>query len=254
VVFGARGDYYSLTGSAVSPRGAIVFHANASTTLKALYGEAFRAPTPLEQFVEEPGIIASDASLRPERIRTAELVWEQRHSADFHTTVSVFDYRMRDLLEQVYDQTTQVLQYQNLSQMEARGVSAEARAQLGRGSSLFANWAYQRARDVGTDLVSVNSPSHLLRAGVSTRGLFGSRVSGTVHHDTSRRSIRGTQIDGFTVVNLILASPSIGGGTVSLVVRNLFDAAYAVPAGAEHRQISIPQDGRTLRIRVSLLF
>jgi outer membrane receptor protein involved in Fe transport len=42
--FGLRISDYSTAGTVTSPRGALIYHPGSSTTLKLLYGEAFRAP------------------------------------------------------------------------------------------------------------------------------------------------------------------------------------------------------------------
>ncbi len=41
---------------------------------------------------------------------------------------------------------------------------------------------------------------------------------------------------------------------VGLTLYNIFDAVYADPGSVEHRQATLPQDGRTAVVRVSWRF
>ena len=74
---GGRLDDYSDVGSDFSPRAALVFHPGERTTLKALYGQAFRRPNHYESYYQSP-TAKPNPSLSPEDIATTEIVWEQR--------------------------------------------------------------------------------------------------------------------------------------------------------------------------------
>ena len=47
---GGRYDWWSLTGGTVTPRVGLVYRTDADTAIKALYGEAYRAPTVYETY------------------------------------------------------------------------------------------------------------------------------------------------------------------------------------------------------------
>ena len=58
-----------------------------------------------------------------------------------------------------------------------------------------------------------------------------------------------------TVVNATLLARNLPGGLeVSASVYNLFDKGYADPAGPEHLQDAIPQDGRSYRLKATCRF
>lgn len=253
-VAGARVDDYSTVGAALSPRGAVVYHASDATTLKLLYGEAFRAPTPLEQFLEEPGALMANPLLGPEKIRTAEIVVEQRLGSGLLGSVFAYDYRMRDLIGQAFDPTEGVLTYQNLAQVEGRGIGLDVTGRLPNGTAFFVNGTVQHVSDALADQDIVNSPPYLLRAGASTTLPRGFRVGLTLSGDGARHTYRGADSAPLWLTNLTLTTPMMSGLELSVISRNLFDVAYGFPAGLEHRQVLIPQRGRSIRFALSAAF
>jgi iron complex outermembrane receptor protein len=72
---GVRYDYYSAFGSAVNPRAALIYNLFEQTTLKFLYGQAYRSPNAYETDYAAAGYAPSH-SLEPEHINSYELVWE----------------------------------------------------------------------------------------------------------------------------------------------------------------------------------
>jgi iron complex outermembrane receptor protein len=253
LTFGGRVDHYSTAGTAFSPRGALVFRAADATALKLLYGEAFRAPSVLEETAEDPDVFQRNPDLGAERIRTLEFVLDQRLSDNLHLQVSAFDYRMRDLIGQAFDVVTGKIEYRNIDRVRGRGVSAEM---VGRfnGTSVFLSGIFQRAEDHQTGIDLPNSPETLLRAGIGTRLPAGFRASLRAAYDGERALLQGGTVDGYTLVHASLSSPAFGPFQALFTVQNLFDEAYLHPTGIEHRQLGMPQDGRALRVSVSARF
>lgn len=76
---GARVDADDRFGSHVSPRAALTFFPWEGNALKAIYSEAFRAPSSFEIYYEDPTTqIAGGDDLNPEVVRSVELSVEQR--------------------------------------------------------------------------------------------------------------------------------------------------------------------------------
>lgn len=74
---GLRWDrYFDTFGGTLNPRLGLIVSPYEGAALKLLYGRAFRAPNPFELYYY--GQIEPSAGLKPERIVTHELVWEQR--------------------------------------------------------------------------------------------------------------------------------------------------------------------------------
>lgn len=108
---GLRVDRSSDYGTTTNPRLGLVFEASARTTLKALYGEAFIAPSPLERYINfgsffesSPGTFESyffrvpNPDLEPEEVRTFEVSWIQALGDDLTLTVGAYRSEADDLI------------------------------------------------------------------------------------------------------------------------------------------------------------
>jgi iron complex outermembrane receptor protein len=98
-----------------------------------------------------------------------------------------------------------------------------------------------------------NSPKNLTKANLSIplvrRKLF---VSADAQYLSKSRTIAQTEAGGYFLMNLTIFSRRItekfdfSGG-----LYNLLDKRYADSGGLEHVQVSIPQDGRSFRIKLT---
>jgi len=93
LTLGIRGDDYSDFGHSISPRAGIVYELTATDTLKALYAEAFRAPTRFESWPASTAILVGNPNLKPEEANTYQLIWLRNleqgslHSTLFYTEI-----------------------------------------------------------------------------------------------------------------------------------------------------------------------
>jgi outer membrane receptor for ferrienterochelin and colicins len=76
---GARVDVDDRFGSALSPRAALAVLPWRGGTVKAIYSEAFRAPTAFDIYYNDPSTqVPGGKDLRPEKVRSVEAMIEQR--------------------------------------------------------------------------------------------------------------------------------------------------------------------------------
>ncbi len=90
LVAGGRNDYYSDFGNQVTPRGGVIFLPIEKSSVKALYGRAFRAPCAVEQKGRE-GMAKGNNDLKPEIIDIYELIYmykEKKWKASINTFYS----------------------------------------------------------------------------------------------------------------------------------------------------------------------
>lgn len=88
-----RWDDNSVYGSEVNPRGALIYHWDASTSLKLVYGEAFQEPSPKDLFGSFVGRDSNELLL-PEKVDTTELILTnqgERFQHDFSIYQSRFE-------------------------------------------------------------------------------------------------------------------------------------------------------------------
>ena len=251
VLGGIRVDDYTTTGSSVTPRAAILYDPARGTTLKLLYGRAFRAPNLNESHVDGFGD-KLNPSLHDERGYTLELVLQQRLGTALLGTASLYRYHMHGLINQTLDAADSLYIYRNVGDVSARGAELGLEARFGDGVMGYANYSYQRASDEATDEVLTNSPTHLVKAGVAAP--LASWVGGALEGrgESSRVTVYGTRTGAYVLGGMYLwfsplgGTPADGRLQLSLKVNNLFNATYATPGGLEHLQPAIEQDGRTV--------
>lgn len=127
-------DKYSTVGGATTPRAAVVYNPITSGTLKLLYGEAFRAPNIFKVNDEDEFAgYKPNPDLKPEKIRTTEVVWEQRLGSGLFGIVSLYHYDMKNLIDQTIAPSDSLVQFQNISQVKANGLELELNAHLKTG-------------------------------------------------------------------------------------------------------------------------
>jgi outer membrane receptor for ferrienterochelin and colicin len=246
-----RADHHSISGWLVSPRAALVANPTSSSTVKALYGEAFRAPSVYELYYEDTEGIVSNPSLRDERIRTIEVSAEQRLSSMTYATMSLYQFNMWDLIEQTTVQGEAIGQHQNVGSANVRGIEGEliARSPAGHTASLSVGTQYGEGF-IGRQELS-NSPRTIIGASASIRFLKWCEASLRGRYETGRLTLAGWRTDPFFLLHAFLHINRIAGfADLGLAVRNVFDVRYAYPGGLEHRQPAIEQDGRTITLRL----
>ncbi|MFN7916242.1 MAG: TonB-dependent receptor [Vicinamibacterales bacterium] len=253
---GVRWDeYFGIFGGTVNPRVGVIVSPTGGSTVKALYGRAFRAPNPFELYYDQD---ARSARLRPERIRTFEIVWEQRLAARLQVSGSAFGNRVSDLITQRAgsSETIDGLYYANADAVRARGVEVELQGELPGRVHVRLAQVVQAARLLSTGRIVSNSPRALATLVLDMPVPRSDAVFAfNGFYVGERRRVNGGVVAGAFVGNMsVTRRPSARGVGVGLTVYNVFGAAYGDPGSVEHRQDVLPQDGRTAMARLSWRF
>ncbi len=249
IAAGARYDHLAGYGGRTTPRLAVVYHPGPSAALKALYGEAFRTPTPWERDYEDIDFgTIGNRDLEDESIRTSEIAWEQRLSPEILAVFSAYHYSVRNLIEQHEHEELEEVQFHNLGAISSRGVEMELNYRSSAGFWTFVNMTVQKAIDEAERLS--NSPNHLVSAGASGPLLPRLTAAVEVVYESARRTVVGTRTDPFAIANITLSARLRGGLKLIAQMQNATDSRYAYPGGLEHRQPAIEQDGRTVLVRL----
>jgi iron complex outermembrane receptor protein len=255
VTVGIRRDNYSTVGSSTNPRGAIVYHPLKNSTIKFLYGEAFRAPNPYEMMYEDSSTQhIRSRNLQPEKIRTEELVLEHRFSDEVFVVASLYEYRVNDLIDTKMNDDSST-QFQNVDETEALGLELETNIRLKNGLRSYFNYATQHTDDENTHQRLSNSPQHIFKSGISYT--FPYHIIGAVecYYETERITVFETTTRPYALTNFHCSTVQFADHLkLALLVRNVFDVRYANPGGYEHTQPSILQDGRNFTFIVEYKF
>lgn len=254
---GLRYDQISSTGDTVNPRLALIYKLTPVTTVKALYGTAYRAPNAYEQYYQLLGAGGQRANpdLKAEHIKTHELIVEHHLAADTRISASVFQNSVSDLITQVTNPADGLLMFQNLNQVIARGVELEFERMWAGGAQVRTSYSWQRAHDAATGATLVNAPRQLAKLNVSAPLFSATWRAGFEAQYVGRRNTLQSRTAGYWLANLTLFSARLAKGLeVSTSLYNLFDRRYADPGGEEHVQDTIAQDGRNFRLKLTYAF
>ena len=253
---GVRYERTYTSKKTINPRVAVIYNPSDNTALKFLYGEAFRPANLYELYYQDNVSFKPNPDLEPERIRTYELVYEQRLSDAISMTAAGFYYKIKDLINQVINPADGLMVFVNHGEVKATGLELEVEGKWGNGLQGRISYAYTNAEDGLTGGLPVNSPYHLATLNiivpvVRDRVFLGAETQYT----SSVKTPRGRKTDGFSLTNLTLFSQKlVKGMELSASVYNLFNKKYSLPGGPEHVMDTIEQDGRTYRVKLTYRF
>ena len=253
---GVRYDHYDVFGGTTNPRFGLLFHANEHTTLKLLYGQAFRAPNIYELYDSFPGAQERNLELRPETIRTYEAVLERYLGSRLKLSASGYYYRLNNLIRQTLDPANGATVFENTQKVHARGLELEAQGKWNSRLETRVSYSVQRSYDAVTGATLSNSPRHLVQANTLVTIFHDKLLLGTEgQYMSSRTTLYGANVGGFGIVNAnLLAKNLLKGLDVSLATYNLFNKRYSDPGQPEDPEASIVQDGRTVRLKLTYSF
>lgn len=249
---GVRYDHYSHFDPSVSPRAALIYNPCDRSTLKFIYGTAFRDPNFLE--LSDPRF----QDIKPEKITSYELVYEQE-----------LNYGLRSSVSGYYNQLDDLINFQNGSftnlNADALGTELALQGKWKNGIQSRLSYTLQHTENRDSHAGFVDSPMHMVKFNASAplwrdkifAGLEVQYTSSrhTVFTDVSGATLPGGDASGFAVVNLTLFSQNLVKNLeASASIYNLLDTTYYDPASRFHQESAIRQDGRTFRLKLTYRF
>jgi iron complex outermembrane receptor protein len=256
VNLGVRHDHYDTFGGSTNPRLALISNALPGTTLKLLYGRAFRSPTPYELYYEDSVTQKANPRLRPETMTSTELVVERSLTDHVLGVVSVFHYRIDDLITFETDPADGLLVFQNVETIKTNGLELEVDGRWINTVEGRVSYSYQDTENTQTGEPLTNSPKHLAKYNliltVVPEALF---VGLETQYTSSRKTRLDNRARAFYVTNATLVGQALSNHLqLSLSVYNVFGIDYGDPGSEEHAQDVIAQDGRTVRVKLTYAF
>ena len=250
---GVRHDHYSTFGGTTNPRVGLIYTWR-DTTAKLIYGRAFRAPNPFEQFYVASTANKANPALKPEIIHTYELVLEQYFSRHIRASSSLYYYEIQELISQEEDPSDGLLAYQNKDRIQAKGLELAVEGKWPSGWEGRFSYAIQEAREQEARESErlENSPQHLAMGNVIMPIVTDKIFAGIqTRYMSSRLTEAGTNAKNVFLTNVTLFTQQlVTGWEFSAQLNNLFDYRYGDPASGEHLQATIEQDGRTFWLKL----
>lgn len=253
---GARYDHHTTFGGTAKPRLGLIYHPQAKTTLKFLYGEAFRAPNNYELYYGDGFSAKTNPKLKPENIKTSEIVLEQYLGEHVRFSASGFHYEINRLISQQLDPIDGLIVFRNTRKVESKGLELELDANLNRGWQGRVSYTLQNTQDQRTKQLLTNSPKHLGKLNLSAPLIEQKVFAGLeLQYTSKRKTLAGTDAQPVWLPNLTISSqPLTRGFDLSFSIYNLLDKRYGDPGAEEHRQNTIEQNGRTFRLKATYKF
>lgn len=253
---GIRYDHYADFGGTTNPRLGLIYHIIHPTTLKLLYGTAFRAPEPFELMPDDGALFDNNLQLQPETIRSIEGVVEQQIGSRFTLSGSIFHNWIDNLITLETNPIDGHSVYQNAEDASATGVEVELDARLPDGVEGRASYSYTDAIQSVTQQVLANSPQHLGKLNLSLP-LMGKKLIASIdgQYTSPAQTLVGNTVSGFAVFNATMLGHTLGKHLdISASAYNIFDKKYFDPGRPEDPEDSIEQDGRNVRLKVTARF
>lgn len=262
---GARLDKADVYTEKLSPRASAVYKLTDATTLKASYGEAFRAPAFTELYEDDWAYnhnlhVVGNADLKPESIQTEEVGVMHAFARNLHVTLNVHRTRMQDGivmgLNQLIPDTNPLNpygfieedKYFNNSEFEVVGgeIGMKWRAPYVEAG---VNYAYQDARDTKNDIPLNYAPKNKASLQLTidiARGLQLSSLSYYMSDSLNHTMLWPTR-DAIFITN----------ARISWAVNDAFDVAVGAYNLTDKQYYEIPRlplAGRTIYAEASYAF
>ncbi|MDH5833268.1 TonB-dependent receptor plug domain-containing protein [Luteimonas kalidii] len=242
---GLRVDRSDLGTVRLSPRMALVMSRPDDGVFKLIVGQSYRSPNAYERYYQvesEEGSQLANPSLGAEHVRSAEVFYGVGLSAHSRAELSVYHYRLRDLITLVpVDDASLMLT--NAGSAASRGAELAYAYQPPSGVSLRASYAYADVSDSETER-PLNAPRGIARISgywplAADWGLAMSAQR------MGRRASRAAMAPAYSMVNANLHwRPVALPVSLALGVRNLLDERTFDPVGPEFTQDLFERSGR----------
>jgi iron complex outermembrane receptor protein len=282
---GLRYDNYDDVGDTLNPRLGIVYTPNDTLFFKLLYGEAFRAPGFEELYYKNNPSLIGNPNLKPETVKTAELMMGVNLAKNITATLDFFNIR-KDNAITLYQNT-----YTNLDEIESQGVEGELRVSFDKNRYGYFNITFQKAKDVTHETLNdlsgsvyvqddfdlgsypkvianlgINSDiSRYVNANVSVSYFDSMERIGKMQFTASQTDPDGTlektdkrdSVDGYALTNISLIFHNFGfakGWEFQITGYNIFNADQRDPDISRQVPDDLPRWGRYFMGKITYTF
>lgn len=253
---GLRYDHYSDFGGTLNPRAALVWNVTPEFTSKLLYGQAYRAPSFLQQYQQNSTQFIGNPSLRPETIETTELAFDYRPSQNLRTALNLYHYEIHDLIGGEFVSRTTSLTQANTEGQDGYGSEFEWDWKFHPDWHLQGNYAWQFARNEATHLRVAGVPEHHVYSALTWNFMPKWQIQTQINWIGHRVSAPGDSriLKDYETIDLTLnAKRLLGYLDLTASVRNLFDSDGREPATSSY-PYNLPIPGQSFYFEASIHF
>lgn len=231
---GVRYDHFSDFGDTTNPRLALVWSARRNLTFKALYGEAFRAPSFSETRVQSNPAFLGNPALKPEQLKSYELAVNYQPTFGLTLDFNVFHYQWDDVIQFVADPGAGTRTAQNAGEQTGNGAEFALSWNVTEALTLTGNLAMQKSQDQLTGEDAGNAPEHQSYMRADWNFLPGWSLDVQANQVASRQRVFGdprSDIGDYLITDLALRKRQwVPGVEVAVLVKNLFNENAREPS------------------------
>lgn len=268
LTIGIRHDDYDDIGSTTNPRAGLVLAPNSSIFFKALYGEAFRAPTFDELHQINNPTNVGNPNLRPEELKTFEFQFGYQIEEKAYATISYFDIEIEDNIQLISPN------YVNIGQSTSEGIEIDAKVLFGEDGYLYTNATFSDVKNrdndnpLNSEFERGNSPDFMGNIGFNWKFNQKLNLNAYINY-TSERDRIGTraEIDG-NIVHLDARPPTPERTLTNISLRfnvtedftiqaggyNIFDETHLDPDNTGRVTFDVPRAGSTYSVMLDYRF
>lgn len=254
---GVRYDDYSDFGGTTNPRIALVWSGSEQFTTKLLYGSAFRAPSFSEQRFQNNPVSLGNQALKPEQIDTLELSFKYSFPSAAQTTLTLFQYKARDMIDFIPDAQATTKTAQNARNQNGQGFEWEFTWEPVQSLRLSGSYSYQDARDDRTDTAIPDAPGQQLKLNVNWELAPQWFLNGQAYWIADRARAEGdprAAVPDYTLLNMTLRRQNLVPNLdLTLAARNLGNTDAREPSTGEIPD-DYPLEGRSVWLELSYRF
>jgi iron complex outermembrane receptor protein len=283
---GVRYDNYDIAEGVFSPRFAVIKNLSDETTLKLLYGKAFRPPTPFELYYQYDHLSQEAAlDLDSETIETYEIVLEHYLKPNLRASLSGFHYKLHDFISnhETLPGQPEGTNWKNSGMAMATGLEFGLEGKwkngvMARASYSFVDpefkepvyqtelfwddeeeeWYEERTAVTGHSRKRMyNAPIHLAKLNLLVPVIKDKVIAGfETQLNSRRRTLGGDKTNNYLLANLTVTCRDVFRENMdfSFGVFNIFNTRYRHPAWGDNELDHINQDGRRFIARLTYRF
>lgn len=251
-------QHHMIDNVQLNPRLGLIWNPKPSTTIKLLYGSAFRAPNVYERDYDAFTSWAANPDNKEEHIKNYEAVAEWRGPNGFKVNGSIFYNVFTDVLNKNYDSLSpDYHKYTNTGNLRSAGIEMGAEKKWDNGREVKLSYNHtEYLKHTGTAWGAVDAPKDVAKLRY-LQPLFADRFKLAVEDIfVGHRKTLYYRTEGhYNLVNLNLTADNwFFGADYSLGIYNLFDGERNMIGPAFTDQDVIPMNGRSLMFIVRKTF
>jgi outer membrane receptor protein involved in Fe transport len=252
-MYGVNFEHNSQCSAQFDPRVSMVYQVDAENILKAIYSKSHRNPSWQELYTLNNIARVGNPELEPERVDAVEAAYIRKFTSESYLQANVFYLVNKEQINKANPKN----EYRNEMDTEIYGFEVEFRGNITRDDKLYANYSYVDGKDdKGNPLANV--AKHMAK-GYYTYDLSNySSASTIVKYVGTKERVSGDsrdKLDDYLTVDATVCYENpLYDFSLTLSVRNIFDASVKYPSQPYTYQEDYPQEGRNFLVAFSKEF